>query len=109
MKNLMNYKNSIVFSTVEISAVLFVIKKKLKEVKQMEIITKIITGLGVVGTITGLIWIWDGYVDYIEGRKKKDKQRQDDGSDSMINGAVLAVASAGIAAAVVASLSQLSF
>lgn len=104
----MNYKNSIVFSTVEISAVLFVIKK-LKEVKQMEIITKIITGLGVVGTITGLIWIWNGAVDYIQGRKNKDKQRQDDGSDSMINGAFLAVASAGIAAAVVASLSQLKF
>ena len=69
----------------------------------MEIITKIITGLGVVGTITGLIWIWNGAVDY------KDKQRQDDGSDSMINGAFLAVASAGIAAAVVASLSQLKF
>ncbi len=105
----MNYKNSIVFSTVEITAVLFVIKKKLKEVKQMEIITKIITGLGVVGTITGLIWIWNGSVDYIQGRKNKDKQRQDDGSDSMINGAFLAVASAGIAAAVVAALSQLSF
>ncbi|WP_241497369.1 hypothetical protein [Streptococcus infantis] len=103
-----NYKNSIVFGTVEISAVLFVIKK-LKEVKQMEIITKIITGLGVVGTITGLIWIWNGSVDYIQGRKNKDKQRQDDGSDSMINGAFLAVASAGIAAAVVASLSQLKF
>ncbi|MEG7529465.1 hypothetical protein V5A12_09540 [Streptococcus mitis] len=105
----MNYKNSIVFGTVEISAVPFVIKKKLKEVKQMEIITKIITGLGVVGTITGLIWIWNGAVDYIQGRKNKDKQRQDDGSDSMINGAFLAVASAGIAAAVVASLSQLKF
>lgn len=97
------------FSTVEISAVLFVIKKKLKEVKQMEIITKIITGLGVVGTITGLIWIWNGAVDYIQGRKNKDKQRQDDGSDSMINGAFLAVASAGIAAAIVAALSQLKF
>lgn len=75
----------------------------------MELITKIITGLGVVGTITGLIWIWNGAVDYIQGRKNKDKQRQDDGSDSMINGAFLAVASAGIAAAVVASLSQLKF
>lgn len=106
----MNYKNSIVFSTVEISTVLFVKeKKKLKEVKQMEIITKIITGLGVVGTITGLIWIWNGAVDYIQGRKNKDKQRQDDGSDSMINGAFLAVASAGIAAAIVAALSQLKF
>ena len=73
----------------------------------MEIITKIITGLGVVGTITGLIWIWNGAVDYIQGRKNKDKQRQDDGSDSMINGAF--VASAGIAAAVVVSLSQLKF
>ena len=97
------------FSTVEISAVLFVIKKKLKEVKQMEIITKIITGLGVVGTITGLIWIWNGAIDFIQGRKNKDKQRQDDGSDSMVNGAYLAVASAGIAAAIVAALSQLKF
>ena len=31
----------------------------------MEIITKIITGLGVVGTITGLVWIWNGSTDYI--------------------------------------------
>ena len=75
----------------------------------MEIITKIITGLGVVGTITGLIWIWNGVVDYIQGRKNKDKQRQDDGSDSMVNGTYLAVASAGIAAAIVAALSQLKF
>ena len=67
----------------------------------MEIITKIITGLGVVGTITGLIWIWNGAIDYIQGRKNKDKQRQDDGSDSMVNGTYLA--------AIVAALSQLKF
>ena len=75
----------------------------------MEIITKIITGLGVVGTITGLIWIWNGAVDYIQGRKNKDKQRQDDGSDSMINGAFLAISSAGISATIVAALSLIKF
>lgn len=75
----------------------------------MDIITKIITGLGTVGTITGLIWIWNGAVDFVQGRKNKDKQRQDDGSDSMTNGTFLAVASAGIAAAVVAALSQIKF
>ena len=75
----------------------------------MEIITKIITGLGVVGTITGLIWIWNGAIDFIQGRKNKDKQRQDDGADSMTNGTFLAVASAGIASAVVAALSQIKF
>ena len=75
----------------------------------MEIITKIITGLGVVGTITGLIWIWNGAVDYIHGRKNKDRQRQDEGADSMLNGVYLSVASSGIAAAVVAALSQLKF
>ena len=75
----------------------------------MEIITKIITGLGGVGTVTGLFWIWTGAVDFIQGRKNKDKQRQDDGSDSMINGAYLAVASAGIASAIIAALSQLKF
>ena len=75
----------------------------------MEVIIKIITGLGTVGTISGLIWIWNGAVDFVQGRKNKDKQRQDDGSDSMPNGAFLAVASAGIAAAVVAALSQLKF
>ena len=75
----------------------------------MELITKIITGLGTLGTVTGLIWVWNGSYDFLQGRKNNDKQRQDDGSDSMINGAFLAVASAGIAAAVVASLSQLKF
>lgn len=75
----------------------------------MEIITKIITGLGGVGTITGLVWIWNGAVDYVQGRKNKDKQRQDDGSDSMTNGAFLAVASAGMASAIVAALSLIKF
>ena len=75
----------------------------------MELITKIITGLGTVGTITGLIWIWNGAYDFIQGRKNNDKQRRDEGSDSMTNGTYLALASAGIAAAIVAALSQLSF
>ena len=75
----------------------------------MDIITKIVTGLGTVGTITGLIWIWNGAVDFIQGRKNKDKQRQDDGSDSMTNRVFLSVASAGIAAAIVAALSQIKF
>ena len=75
----------------------------------MEIITKIITGLGTVGTITGLIWIWNGAVDFVQGRKNNDKQRRDDGSDSMTNGAFLAVSSAAIASAIVVALSQLKF
>ena len=75
----------------------------------MEIITKIITGLGVVGTITGLIWIWNGTIDYIQGRKNKDKQRQDDGADSMTNGVYLSVASSGIAAAIIAALNLIKF
>lgn len=75
----------------------------------MEIITKIITGLGGVGTVTGLFWIWTGAVDFTQGRKNKDKQRQDDGSDSMTNGVYLAIASAGIATAIVAALSQIKF
>lgn len=106
----MNYKNSIVFGTVEISAVLFIKEKmKLKEVKQMEILTKIFAGLGGVGTVLGLIWIWNGTIDYIQGRKNKDKQRQDDGADSMTNGVYLSVASSGIAAAIIAALNLIKF
>lgn len=98
------------FGTVEISAVLFIKEKmKLKEVKQMEILTKIIAGLGSGGTILGLIWIWNGTIDYIQGRKNKDKQRQDDGSESMINGLYLSVASSGIAAAIIATLNLIKF
>lgn len=75
----------------------------------MEIITKIITGLGALGTVTGLIWIWTGSSDFLQGRKNRDRQRQDDGSDSMTNGLYMAIASAGIAAAIVAALSQIKF
>lgn len=75
----------------------------------MEIITKIITGLGALGTVTGLIWIWNGAIDFVQGRKNNDKQRRDDGSDSMTNGVFLSVVSAGIAAAIVAALSQIKF
>ena len=57
----------------------------------MEIITKIITGLGGVGTVTGLFWIWAGAVDF------------------MTNGVYLAIAFAGIAAGIVAALSQIKF
>ena len=75
----------------------------------MELITKIITGLGALGTVTGLIWIWNGSYDFLQGRKNNDKQRKDEGSDSMTNGVFLSVVSAGIAAAIVAALSQLKF
>ena len=75
----------------------------------MEIITKIITGLGALGTVTGLIWIWNGAYDFLQGRKNNDKQRKDEGSDSMTHGTFLALSSAGIASAIIAALSQLKF
>ena len=37
----------------------------------MEIITKIITGLGGVGTVTGLFWIWSGSVDLFKEERTK--------------------------------------
>ena len=75
----------------------------------MELITKIITGLGTLGTVTGLFWIWNGSYDFLQGRKNNDKQRKDDGSDSMTHGAFLAVSSASISATIVAALSLLKF
>lgn len=75
----------------------------------MEILTKIITGLGGVGTITGLVWIWNGSYDFIQGRKNNDKQRRDEGSDSMTHGAFLALSSAGISAAIIAALNLIKF
>ena len=75
----------------------------------MEVLTKIFAGLGGVGTITGLVWIWNGSIDYIQGRKNKDRQRQDDGADSMINGVYLSVASSGIAATIIAALYLIKF
>jgi len=75
----------------------------------MELIIKIITGLGTLGTVTGLIWIWNGSYDFIQGRKNNDKQRRDDGSDSMTHGTFLAISSAGISATIVAALSLLKF
>ena len=75
----------------------------------MEILTKLFAGLGGVGTITGLVWIWNGSYDFIQGRKNNDKQRRDDGSDSMTHGTFLAISSAGISATIVAALSLLKF
>lgn len=75
----------------------------------MELITKIITGLGALGTVSGLIWIWNGSYDFLQGRKNNDKQRKDEGSDSMTHGAFLAISSAGISATIVAALSLIKF
>lgn len=72
-------------------------------------ITKIVTILGGVGVVMGLFWGFSGVMDYFQGRKNRDKQKQDEGLESILYGGVLAAISAGIAASIVAALNALSF
>lgn len=75
----------------------------------MEMVTRIVTVLGTVGVIMGLFWGFSGVMDYFQGRKNRDKQKQDEGLESILYGGVLAAISAGIAASIVAALNAISF
>lgn len=75
----------------------------------MDLVVKLVTILGAVLVIVGLFWSFAGFIEFLQGRKNKDKNKQDDGLESIIYGAVLASVSGGIAAAIVAQLNAITF
>ncbi|WP_161980951.1 hypothetical protein [Streptococcus sp. S784/96/1] len=75
----------------------------------MDIAVKIITFIGVLGGISGLFWMMGGVYEYFQGRKNRDRNRQDDGAESIINGAGLALASGAVAGMIVAAMQSLTF
>lgn len=75
----------------------------------MENVTKLVTILGGVASVVGLFWAFTGFMDYLQGRKNRDKNKQDEGLEAIIYGGVLAAGAASIAAAIVAALGGISF
>ncbi|HFI0715102.1 TPA: hypothetical protein ACGO5G_000443 [Streptococcus suis] len=75
----------------------------------MELVTKLITIMGVIFTVSGLIWAFVGFFDFSAGRKNNDPTRQDQGLQSMILGGALAAISAGIAATIISQLGGIAF
>ncbi|MBF0780600.1 MULTISPECIES: hypothetical protein [unclassified Granulicatella] len=75
----------------------------------MELVAKLVTVLGTVAVVIGLFWAFSGFIDYLQGRKNKDKNKQDDGLESIIYGGVLAAVSASISAAIIAALNSITF
>jgi hypothetical protein len=73
----------------------------------MEIISKIMTGLGAVGVLIGLISIWTGYLDFSSGMKNDQPSQQDKGGKAIALGALMVVMSGGIAASIVATINAL--
>lgn len=75
----------------------------------MDLINNIIKILGVAGTIGGLFSAWNGWETYLLGKKNENPQEQDRGWKGVVYGALMAVASAGVAAAISQQLSSVSF
>lgn len=75
----------------------------------MDLVVKVVTALGVIGTARGLFNIWSGWETYSLGKKNDNPQEQDRGQGGMLYGAMMAAGSAGIASGIVAVLQGLSF
>lgn len=75
----------------------------------MEMVTKIIGILGIVGSIRGAFVAYSGYEDYFLGKKNENSQQQDKGQAGMLFGAVMMIVSGGIATYIVTQLGGISF
>lgn len=75
----------------------------------MDIVTKIVTALGGIGTVVGLIWALLGFITFLQSKKNQDRKGQDDGLESILYGGILTVGAPSIAAGIIAALGQISF
>lgn len=75
----------------------------------METAARIFTILGAVGGVIGLVWIFTGVWEFLQGRKNRDKNRMDEGMEGIVNGSILGGVSIAIATAIVTAIRNLSF
>lgn len=75
----------------------------------MDVAVKIVTFIGALGGLSGLFWMMGGVFEFFQGRKNRDRSRQDDGQESIVNGFGLTLASGAIAGMIIAAMQALQF
>ena len=61
-----------------------------------------------VVSITGLVWVLVGAIDFFGGRNNHDSMRQEKGANSMVNGGAVGVIGAAICQAIIAALQAIN-
>lgn len=75
----------------------------------MEEVKKLVTILGAIAVVVGLFWGFSGFMDYLQGRKNRDKNKQDEGLEAIIYGAAVSGVSAAIATAISTAITNIKF
>ncbi|BCP62915.1 hypothetical protein SUT380_21030 (plasmid) [Streptococcus parasuis] len=58
----------------------------------------------IIVSITGLIWVLSGVLDFFGGRNNNDSMRQEKGSNGMINGGAIGLIGASVCQAIITAL-----
>ncbi|MGI2824233.1 hypothetical protein ACRN89_09400 [Streptococcus mitis] len=74
----------------------------------METAVKVFQIVQAVVSITGLVWVLAGAIDFFGGRNNNDSMRQEKGANSMVNGGALGVIGAAICQAIIAALQAIN-
>jgi hypothetical protein len=74
----------------------------------METAVKVFQIVQAVVSITGLVWVLVGAIDFFGGRNNNDSMRQEKGANSMVNGGAVGVIGAAICQAIIAALQAIN-
>lgn len=74
----------------------------------METAVKVFQIVQAVVSITGLVWVLAGAIDFFGGRNNNDSMRQEKGANSMVNGGAVGVIGAAICQAIIAALQAIN-
>lgn len=74
----------------------------------METAVKVFQIVQAVVSITGLVWVLAGAIDFFGGRNNNDSMRQEKGANSMVNGGAVGVIGAAVCQAIIAALQAIS-
>lgn len=74
----------------------------------MEFLKNIVTLIGGIGTVMGMIWGFSGFMKWTQSKKNGDESGEDKGLQGIILGGILAVVSVGMAAAINSQLDTIN-
>ncbi|HEM3467933.1 TPA: hypothetical protein U1B91_000251 [Streptococcus suis] len=75
----------------------------------MDIAVRLVTFIGVLGTLGGLFSMASGAYNFFSGRKLKNDEKRDQGQEEFINGLGIAVSFGTICSLIVAAIQNLTF
>ncbi|MGT2666532.1 hypothetical protein ACVRYP_04355 [Streptococcus rifensis] len=62
----------------------------------------------IVVSVTGLVWVLTGMLDFFGGRNNNDSMRQEKGGNSMINGGAVGIIGASVCQAIITLLGTIN-